>query len=111
MFASLLSNAVKFTERGEVRLAAAPRPDGSVLVTVRDTGVGILPEHLERIWEPFWQAEEPLTRRADGVGLGLGIARRLAVLQGWEVRVESAHGTGSTFSVLLPPPAAAPGAA
>jgi signal transduction histidine kinase len=103
--ASLLSNAVKFTERGEVRLAAAPLPDGSAVIRVSDTGVGIEPEHLERIWEPFWQAEAPLTRRADGVGLGLGIARRLAALLGWELRVESTRGAGSTFTVVLPPAA------
>lgn len=103
VFASLLSNAVKFTERGGVRLSAAALPDGSAVVVVSDTGVGIRPEHLEHIWEPFWQAEEPLTRRADGVGLGLGIARRLAALLGWELRVESTHGSGSTFTVVLPP--------
>ncbi|HEV2148915.1 MAG TPA: PAS domain-containing sensor histidine kinase [Longimicrobiaceae bacterium] len=101
---NLLSNAVKFTERGEVRLTARRGSDGSAEVTVRDTGVGIQPEHLERIWEPFWQAEEPLTRRADGVGLGLGITRRLAMLLGWEVRVESAPGSGSAFTLRLPPP-------
>jgi hypothetical protein len=100
--ASLLSNAIKFTEHGEVRLSAAPQPDGSAVITVRDTGVGILPEQLERIWEPFWQAEAPLTRRNDGVGLGLGIAGRLAALLGWEVRVESTPGAGSTFTVVLP---------
>ncbi|HEX2190477.1 MAG TPA: PAS domain-containing sensor histidine kinase [Longimicrobiaceae bacterium] len=105
---SLLSNAVKFTERGTVRLSAAREPDGSVAIAVSDTGVGIRPEHLERVWEPFWQAEEPLTRRADGVGLGLGVARRLAALLGWEVRVESVHGEGSTFTVLLPPEAGGP---
>ncbi|MET0398773.1 MAG: PAS domain S-box protein [Longimicrobiaceae bacterium] len=103
--ASLLSNAVKFTERGGVRLSAAPLPDGSARITVSDTGVGILPEHLESIWEPFWQAEAPLTRRRDGVGLGLGIARRLAALLGWELRVASTHGSGSTFTLLLPPAA------
>jgi len=106
--ASLLSNAVKFTERGGVRLTAAPLPDGSAAITVSDTGVGILPEHLDSIWEPFWQAEAPLTRRRDGVGLGLGIARRLAALLGWELRVDSTHGIGSTFTLLLPPPAAPP---
>jgi len=100
---NLLTNAVKFTEYGEVRLGAAREADGSATITVRDSGVGIRPEHLERIWEPFWQAEEPLTRRADGVGLGLGITRRLASLLGWEVSVESTHGAGSTFTLRLPP--------
>jgi PAS domain S-box-containing protein len=103
---SLLSNAVKFTEGGEVRLTAERAADGSATITVRDTGAGIRPEHLERIWEPFWQAEAPLTRRVDGVGLGLGITRRLAALLGWEVRVESVHGSGSAFTLLLPPPSA-----
>lgn len=103
LVASLLSNAVKFTERGTLRLSASREADGSAVVAVSDTGVGIRPEHLERVWEPFWQAEEPLTRRVDGVGLGLGIARRLAALLGWEARVESVHGEGSTFTLRLPP--------
>jgi PAS domain S-box-containing protein len=99
---NLLSNAVKFTDAGEVYFHVRQGADGSVGMVVHDTGVGIDPEHLERIWEPFWQAEDPLRRRAEGAGLGLGIARRLARLLGGEIRVESAPGAGSTFTFLLP---------
>ncbi|HEX2091105.1 MAG TPA: PAS domain S-box protein, partial [Longimicrobiaceae bacterium] len=100
---NLLSNALKFTERGEVRLRGTPEPDGTLTLVVSDTGIGIRPEHLERVWEPFWQAEDSLTRRAEGTGLGLGIARHLANLLGWEILLESTLGVGSTFTIRLPP--------
>ncbi|HWK89624.1 MAG TPA: PAS domain S-box protein [Longimicrobium sp.] len=98
---ALLSNAVKFTEEGSVRVTARREP-AWVAVAVSDTGLGIAPEHLERIWEPFWQAEHPLIRRAGGTGLGLSIARRLAALLGGDIHVSSAPGQGTTFTVRLP---------
>jgi signal transduction histidine kinase len=98
---NLLSNAVKFTERGEIALAL--RADGTHAVfEVRDTGVGIAPEHLERIFDPFWQVERQPTRKAGGTGLGLSVTRRLADLLGGDVTVESTPGAGSTFRVRLP---------
>jgi PAS domain S-box-containing protein len=97
----LLGNAVKFTERGEVR-AGARREPAALTITVTDTGAGIRPEHLERIWEPFWQAEDPLVRRAGGTGMGLSVARRLAQLLGGEIEARSTPGEGSVFTVRLP---------
>jgi PAS domain S-box-containing protein len=97
----LVSNAVKFTEQGGVRISVRREP-GAAVVEVRDTGLGILPEHLEKIWEPFWQAEHPLVRRAGGTGLGLSVVRRLAALLGGDVGVESRPGEGSAFSLRLP---------
>jgi PAS domain S-box-containing protein len=97
----LLYNAVKFTSEGRV-IAKAHREPGAFTVTVADTGIGIRPEHLERIWEPFWQAEDPLVRRAGGTGLGLAVARRLAQLLGGEIEARSTPGEGSTFTVRLP---------
>src|SRR5690606_14913940 len=70
----LLANAVKFTDEGEIHLSARSEPD-TVLIEVRDTGIGIAPEDLERIFEPFWQVEQVITRRAPGTGLGLTLAR------------------------------------
>jgi PAS domain S-box-containing protein len=99
--AHLLGNAVKFTERGTVT-ARVEREPTAFVVTVADTGIGIDPAHLERIWEPFWQAEDPLVRRAGGTGLGLSVARRLAQLLGGDIEARSTPGEGSTFTVRLP---------
>jgi signal transduction histidine kinase len=101
MLLNLLSNAVKFTEKGSVQLRAR-RVGEKVEVEVRDTGMGVEPEYLEQIFEPFWQVEQPATRRAGGSGLGLAVSRRLAELLGGEVRVESEPGKGSTFTATLP---------
>lgn len=99
---NLLSNAVKYTDAGEVVIrVVAPAEDGAV-VTVRDTGIGIEPDALDRIFEPFWQAESPNTRTVGGTGLGLSVSRRLAGLLDGTIRVDSEPGTGSTFTVTLP---------
>ena len=97
----LLANAVKFTEHGTIT-ARASREPAAFVVTVADTGIGIQPEHLEKIWEPFWQAEDPLVRRAGGTGLGLSVARRLAQLMGGDIEAASTPGEGSTFTLRLP---------
>ncbi|MFL5538682.1 MAG: ATP-binding protein [Longimicrobiaceae bacterium] len=99
---NLVGNAVKYTREGEVRLELRPAPGGGAVFSVRDTGVGIGPEHLEKIFEPFWQVD-PTQRSANGgTGLGLSVVRRLARLLGGEVTVESEPGQGSTFTVRLP---------
>ena len=98
---NLLANAVKFTDTGGVEMSATDAGD-DVLFLVRDTGIGITPKHLDRIFEDFWQVEQPTTRRATGPGLGLGISRRLAHLLGGTVTVESRVGEGSTFTVCIP---------
>ncbi|MFL5581983.1 MAG: ATP-binding protein [Gemmatimonadaceae bacterium] len=99
---NLLSNAVKFTDRGgRVELAALDAGD-RVHVTVRDTGIGIAADQLERIFDPFVQVRSDLTRTAEGTGLGLAISRDLARGMGGDLTVESAPGTGSTFTLTLP---------
>jgi len=98
---AVLSNAAKFTEAGRVEVAVRREP-AWVAVAVTDTGIGIDPAQMEKIWDPFWQAEHPLIRRAGGSGLGLSIARRLAGLLGGDIHVDSAPGDGSTFTVRLP---------
>jgi len=110
---NLLSNALKFTERGEVRARVAPGPDDSVVFTVSDTGLGIDPRHLDLIFEEFGQVDSPLQRKVKGTGLGLPLTRKLARLLGGEVEVRSEPGVGSTFTVRLPihPPGQAGGSA
>jgi signal transduction histidine kinase len=98
---NLLANAVKFTDEGEVLLSAAAA-NGSVVFTVRDTGIGIDSQHLGSIFNPFWQVDQSSTRRAGGAGLGLSVARRLAQVLGGDVTVESRHGNGTVFRLRLP---------
>jgi signal transduction histidine kinase len=97
---NLLSNAVKFTERGTVGVAVQREPGGA-RVRVSDTGIGIASDHLERIFDPFWQVEQSHRRQTGGTGLGLSVTRHLARLLGGDVEVESRLGEGSTFTVYL----------
>ncbi|MGH7506440.1 MAG: PAS domain-containing sensor histidine kinase [Longimicrobiales bacterium] len=98
---NLLANAVKFTDDGEVILSAMSRPDGVVLL-VRDTGIGIETDYLDKVFDPFWQVDQSATRTIGGAGLGLSVSRRLARLLGGDVTVDSRPGEGTTFSVFLP---------
>ena len=98
---NLLSNAVKFTPSGKVELTIVPA-DNWTHFHVKDSGIGIAPEHLDRIFDPFWQAEQSRTRRAEGTGLGLSVARRLAQLLGGNLVVQSTAHKGSTFTLQLP---------
>jgi signal transduction histidine kinase len=112
---NLLSNAVKFTpDGGRVDVLAQHVPlgqAGAVLVSVRDTGVGVAPEDQERIFEVFQQAGQGATGAQEGTGLGLTLARQLVELHGGRIRVTSRPGAGSTFSFTLPLRAAGPPAA
>lgn len=98
---NLLSNAVKFTERGEVSLRCSVE-GGSLVVRVRDTGIGIRPHNLERLFKPFHQIDAGIARQHEGTGLGLAICKRLAERLGGAISVESQWGEGSTFTVSLP---------
>ncbi len=107
---NLLSNAVKFTERGEVVLEAKMDPqapetaDGriSLLISVRDTGIGIPPDKMNRLFKSFSQVDSSTTRQYGGTGLGLAISKRLTELMGGTMWVESTVGKGSTFYFTLP---------
>ncbi|HEX6316528.1 MAG TPA: ATP-binding protein [Gemmatimonadaceae bacterium] len=99
---NFISNALKFTPRGEVRVQARVNSDDTVTFLVSDTGIGIPPEALEHIFDDFTQVETPLQRRWRGSGLGLALCRRLARLLGGDVGVESTVGAGSTFHVTIP---------
>jgi signal transduction histidine kinase len=98
---NLLTNAVKFTERGSVTLSATMEGE-DVVIAVTDTGIGIAPGELEHVFAPFQQVEQGKTRRAGGSGLGLSVSRQLARLLGGDLTVESKLGSGSTFTVRLP---------
>jgi signal transduction histidine kinase len=99
---NLISNALKFTTRGEVRVSATAGEDDTIIVTVADTGIGIAAEDQERIFEEFSQVENAMQPHLKGTGLGLPISRKLARLLRGELTVRSAVGMGTTFTVVLP---------
>jgi PAS domain S-box-containing protein len=107
ILANLLGNALKFTPRGHVTLAASTTRAGALLLAVRDSGIGFEPAASERLFSPFSQADSSTTRRFGGTGLGLSICRELAERMGGSAHGQSTGpGQGSTFWVELPLPAA-----
>jgi signal transduction histidine kinase/ActR/RegA family two-component response regulator len=100
---NLLSNALKFTERGEVRLHTSLEDEGRLIAfAVSDTGIGIDPADQARIFEEFGQVEHAVQRKVKGTGLGLALSRRLAEVLGGRLTVSSVPGQGSTFTLVLP---------
>jgi signal transduction histidine kinase/DNA-binding response OmpR family regulator/CHASE3 domain sensor protein len=99
---NLLSNALKFTEKGSVALHVSRNPDDTLSFAVKDTGIGIAAEQQELIFEAFRQADGSTHRRFGGTGLGLSISRDLAQLLGGSVSVQSTPGEGSVFTLVLP---------
>lgn len=99
---NFISNALKFTESGEVRVSAALEGESDVLFSVSDTGIGIASENLDLIFQDFAQVDSPIQRRVKGTGLGLPLSRKLATLLNGEVRVQSKLGSGSSFMLRLP---------
>ena len=102
---NLVSNANRFTERGKVTISA-PRAavDGGtwIAMAVADTGIGMTPEQMGRLFQEFVQADESTTRKYGGTGLGLAISRRFCQMMGGDISVESEIGRGSTFTIRLP---------
>jgi signal transduction histidine kinase/CheY-like chemotaxis protein len=99
---NLVSNALKFTAQGEVRVAIRQLDDGRATVMVSDTGIGIPAEQIDDIFEEFSQLDNPLQSRSKGTGLGLPISKRMADLLGGEIIVESTVGEGTRFTVTVP---------
>jgi two-component system, sensor histidine kinase and response regulator len=101
---NLIGNAIKFTESGSVRVAARLETESELpklVVDVIDTGIGMSPESLEHVFEPFTQADQSITRRFGGTGLGLTISRQIAELLGGNLAVKSELGRGSTFTATI----------
>ncbi|MFK7992523.1 MAG: sensor histidine kinase [Granulosicoccus sp.] len=102
---NLLSNACKFTKRGHIQLNVTETgfpPDGGVMFSVEDNGIGIAPDRRKRLFREFSQVDSSTTRKYGGTGLGLAISQRLCFLLGGEITVTSEFGEGSVFSFILP---------
>ena len=109
---NFISNALKFTARGEVRVSAIRNSNETVTFAVSDTGMGIAPEFHYAVFQDFTQVDSPVQKRLRGTGLGLSLSKRLAELLGGSVAMQSEPGVGSMFSVTVPMslPGAEPGA-
>jgi signal transduction histidine kinase len=101
---NLVNNSIKFTEKGKVTMRVDALGDNQVLITVKDTGIGIPSDHLETIFQEFSQVDTSTTRKVGGTGLGLPISRRLVEMHGGHLWAESSgiSGEGSRFYVALP---------
>jgi signal transduction histidine kinase len=99
---NLVDNALRYTPAGGTVTLDLRRQGDEAVLTVRDTGVGIAPEHRDRIFERFYRVDQPRSRQSGGTGLGLAIAREMALTHGGRIELESAPGAGSTFSLILP---------
>ena len=99
---NFVSNALKFTQRGEIRVSASMNAEQTVTFSVADTGIGISPEFHHAIFHDFTQVDSPIQKRLRGTGLGLSLSKRLAELLGGTVSVTSELGRGSVFSLTLP---------
>jgi signal transduction histidine kinase len=109
--ACVLNNAAKFTDAGEVRIAARPSAGGGIEVAISDTGIGIAPHDLAIIFEDFRQVDGSFTRRFGGLGIGLTLARELIALLGGTLDLESQVGVGTTVRIRLPDTLPAPASA
>lgn len=108
---NFISNALKFTIQGEVRVSVKRNADDTTTFSVADTGIGIAPEFHHAVFQDFIQVDSPVQKRLRGTGLGLSLSKRLAEVLGGTVAMTSELGQGSTFSVTLPPRQAEPAAA
>jgi signal transduction histidine kinase len=99
---NFISNALKFTQKGEVRISATSENPDLVRFSVKDTGIGIAKEHQSALFEDYVQIDSPIQKRLRGSGLGLALSKRLAEMLGGKVAAESEPGIGSTFSAIIP---------
>jgi signal transduction histidine kinase len=99
---NFISNALKFTLRGEVRVTAECRESGWVTFTVKDTGIGIHPDLLKGLFQDYVQVDSPIQKKLRGAGLGLALSKKFAELLGGDVKAESEPGVGSRFILQIP---------
>ena len=99
---NFISNALKFTVKGEVRVSAQENADGTITFAITDSGIGIDPKFHSAIFTDFTQVDSPIQKRLRGTGLGLSLSKQLAELLGGKVGLQSELGAGSTFSVTIP---------
>ena len=105
---NLLSNALHYTPRGgTVTLAVTPADDHTTIVRVRDTGVGVAPEHLPKIFNRFYRVDPARSQRHPGMGLGLALVKSIMELHGGTVTAQSVPNQGTTITLTFPPPAGA----
>ena len=98
---NILSNAIKFTEKGEIKVECQVS-EGQIITRVIDTGIGMKPEHMDKLFKPFIQLENGLTRRFEGTGLGLSISKKLVEMLGGRINAQSEYEKGSVFTFTLP---------
>jgi signal transduction histidine kinase len=98
---NLMSNANKFTERGTIAIDAR-QEDGNLSISVADTGIGMTPEQMSKLFQEFSQADASTTRKYGGTGLGLAISKRFCQMMGGDITVASEPARGSTFTIRLP---------
>jgi signal transduction histidine kinase len=111
---NLMSNANKFTERGTIKVDARHGQENGcdwVSIAVADTGIGMTPEQMSKLFQEFSQADASTTRKYGGTGLGLAISKRFCRMMGGDITVESQPGSGSTFTIRLPRIVASAGSA
>lgn len=101
MMVNLIENAVKYSDEGGRIWVKAVKNDGKIVVSVKDEGIGIAPEHHERLFERFYRVDKSRSKKAGGTGLGLSIVKHIAVLLGASLKVESQVGVGTEFFVIF----------
>jgi two-component system phosphate regulon sensor histidine kinase PhoR len=99
---NLIDNAIKYSDAGGRIVLGCEKDRGEVVISVRDEGQGIEPEHLPRLFERFYRVDKARSRNLGGTGLGLAIVKHIAQAHGGEISVESTLGSGSTFYLRLP---------
>ena len=99
---NLIENAIKYSEAGKLIIISAIKSTTDAVISVKDQGIGIAPEHLDRVFERFYRVDKSRSRKMGGTGLGLSIVKNIALAHGGKVLIQSEPGKGSTFSIVLP---------